>query len=282
MNKKLRGGASAKVIVGSEDKSLSGRQALSEIFKNNVQAWIALLSVLGVVGAFVVQHNGFWKEFLPHPKVQFEVQDSLWQSDGSLTIVEMKEGERTSHVRFACKDLPTWVNLTSGFYSASLSFAGVDVWESYFRLDPGVSRVFHIGPPLSGNIRVHAKIASGTLPPGAAVPLQILSSGNGFLWVYELNDNGVYTRIYPEGEPTDEVNAIFAEKAFVFPDSKDDQLYASKEEKTDTLLLLVTSQQSSSVANDLALKLSISTKASAQKALPNWGVSKVSYLVKKP
>lgn len=116
--------------------------------------------------------------------------------------------------------------------------------------------------------------------PGSVLQFQIESSGNGYLWIYELLDNNEFPQLYPQVGAPAESHSIYAGKPFILPDKKDYGLSAGNEAGQENLLFVVTSTHDVNKANTIAARMAnATTKASGGDVLENWGVFLLSYQV---
>jgi hypothetical protein len=149
-------------------------------------------------------------------------------------------------------------------------------------LKPNETKLIEIPKLFDGQIYVSVKINNPKPFPESIIDIEISSSGNGYLWIFENIEENTFEMRYPSSEHSN--NQIFAEKTFSFPDSNDMALFSGTEAKVESYIVIVTSVQDSNYAKDLLQLITgtaIIDKGTIQKKRMNWGASSFSYEVSK-
>ncbi len=246
------------------------------------QRLLAVLSAIGAVLAFfVINHTKIMNIVTPSPRLRLEVKDPYVEKIGKLHIESTGLGSEESAFDTSVKAARDWIPMKAGSYHLVLSVNDSVVFEQEVILEAGDKKVIVIPERRDQAIHVTVKNNTPRPPPGSPLQLMIESSGNGFLWIYDLPEKGNPVLVYPPETATGASHAITVGKTYQIPDSDKNAIFVANEPTEETLLVVVTSSDSRVTADKIASRMSKAAipKASSGKIKENWGVSLIRYKV---
>jgi hypothetical protein len=197
----------------------------------------------------------FLTNILPNPKLKIEIQDEIISREANIVLNKVYSVNKLQPI-ITCKasKFDHWVSFERGSYKLSIDFPGTEINDIFFLLNKGERKIISIPKQFEGNIKVIARNDTSNPYPGEMLNLKIDVSGNGYLWIYE-EFNTRFKRIYPPSGVSKLKNLINVGKSFKFPDGEGYTLRAGETEGTETLLIVVTSLQKRTVADEIANKI---------------------------
>jgi hypothetical protein len=259
------------------------QQILAEIRLLRIQSVIAILTIFGVIIAFLILNLPQIRALFPKPRIRIEVKQEPILREGSVAITRIDDpGKKT--ITCPIRDAINWISLDPGSYNLSLLLLNHELWSFDYLLESGERKVIYVPEQFLGNIQVFVKNNTTNPLPEEMLNLAINVTGNGFLWVYELTKEHRFSRIYPTLSSSKYSNAIYVDKTFRFPDKDNIAVFAKDKEGIETMLFVVTSVMSEASADEIANRMTKITlgKASARERENNWGVAKITYIVERP
>lgn len=262
--------ASRKDVVEAE-------KLRQEIKSLRQQRLLAVVTLLGATVAFLLTNA--------------EKLSALFYRDPSLTLVTDDEALRRN-AKFSVQSLSDTgaiaaadtlaerrtVRLAPGPHRLAVSAFGATIYALDFTVERGEHRTVSVPGLANANIRVSIDNQSGPIGPGSQLELQVETSGNGYLWIFESTRKGT-ALLYPVGCSDACGNDISVTRGLHIPDSQQRAVFAGTVAKRETLLFLVTSRSDSDSAKQLAAPFSPGTilKASGGNLKGNWGYASLSY-----
>ncbi len=263
-----------------DEHELEKARLCEEIRSLKLQRLLAVLSTIGaIVAFFVVNHSKINRILNPPPKLKLVVEDPYIKHVGRL-IIENTGKDKSSTLNTSVSAAIDWIPMKAGAYRLKLMIGDTICLDQDVILRAGDKQTVFIPKRNYQTIHVTVKNFTPRPRPGEPIQLEIESSGNGFIWVYDLSSPDTPKLTYPSPKDTAAPRAITAGKTFKIPDSEGTGIFASDKPTEEKLLVVVTSSNSLILANRIAYRMSAaSTKASSGQIRENWGVSLVRYRV---
>ena len=254
----------------------------AEIRLLQVQLILSILVAAGSVIAFFVLNLSSINKLFPNPKFKIEVEDTLIKKEGVVSI-KSNNIKEPKMIKLPLSDTLQWFSVETGSYQLSIIYKGKEIWCTDFFLESGEKEVIKVPKQFEGNIKIFIDHRIFNPLPMESLKIKVNSTGNGYLWIYELTNDFQYKLIFPETITCKMSNEINVGVPFKFP-SDECVITTGNEEGEESLLFIVTSIQNEDFAQKLANKMSKSIigKAAISKKEYNWGVSKLLYTIRKP
>jgi hypothetical protein len=249
-----------------------------ELKSSKQQRLLAILGAVGTVIAFLLTNTDKISNLIFHnPRVQVVMEDDYLKKNGQLKLLT-RDANGTVVVSDSLSTLPKWFSLNPGPYHLTITAFGESVYEMIFTVDKRDVRTIVIPAVPAANIRVAVENQTGHVGPGTQLDLQIESSGNGYVWVFQKN-NDRYDLIYPLDCPTNCGNEITVSQGFHLPDQSHRTIFAGMVAGEERLTFFVTSSPNVDSARKLAGHFANASiaKASGGIAKDNWGYAELSY-----
>lgn len=263
--------------------SLEEAKLREEIRGLKQQRFIAVLSALGAVLAFLITNYTRVTDILyPPPKFRLAVEDAYLMEVGTLQVFDNQKGSEPVLTTSVAEALD-WIPMEEGAFRLELVVGEDSFFNKELFLAAGDRETLAI-PALRRNQTIDVSVFNQTPrpPPGSPLHLRVVSSGNGFLWVYDLPETGKPTLVYPPvSRLGTELHAINTGENFSIPDQERNGIFVSNEPTEERLLVVVTSSRQRVTADKIAARMSAVTisKASGGRIEENWGVDQLSYRV---
>ncbi|HDM79228.1 MAG TPA: DUF4384 domain-containing protein [Deltaproteobacteria bacterium] len=269
--------------VTEQDKHALEKAELEEQIRTlKQQRLLAILSTIGAVLAFfILNHGKIMNIVKPPPKIRLEVKDPYLRKIGKLHIENTGAGSSGSAIDTSVKAALDWIPMKEGAYRLVLSANNEVFFKQEIILKAGDRQIILVPQQRDRTIHVTVKNKTPKPPPGSPLQLEIESSGNGYLWIYDLPKESKPALIYPPETVSVTSHAIIAGKAFPIPDRENNAIFVANEPTEERLLVVVTSSDSRITADKIAARMSDATisKASSGKIEENWGISLINYRV---
>lgn len=253
---------------------------IQEIRTLKLKYRLAVLGIIGVIIAFVIGNQADIKAILyPAPAIKIITGDTFLQQHGTLQIYPSSSGSKSPVLQTSVSEASDWLTLKPGAYRVVVQLNNIKRLDEQVVLENGDKEPLVI----EGNHRqIQLKVVN-KIPhpyPGAVLQLQVESSGNGYLWIYELMDNNQFQRLYPPVGAVAERHSIYAGKPFTLPDKENYGLRAGNKAGQENLLFVVTSTHDVAIADAIAARMAdATTKASGEDVQENWGIYHMSYQI---
>jgi hypothetical protein len=272
MNKKKKPGIQALI---SDLDDVKKKQILAEIRSIKIQSAIAILSVIGSAVAFIViQQQSIKKLFETNPKLVVRCNDPFLKRAAKIKFVSTTNAQNSFESDL--KNIDEEIEIPPGAYASSLTFEGKEIWTENFIMEMNKSQIITLPEFFNNKINVYAKPASSAVKPGGRIDVDINSSGNGFLWVYELTSSQEIKLLFPsDSEINSNVHQVLASAPFQFPE--DVYLAAGTQEQKEKYIFMVTSINNPTYAHEMVTSLygNEIDKGVIQSIDKNWGLASV-------
>ncbi len=261
--------------------SLQDQKMIQEIRSLKFKYRLAVLGIIGTIIAFVIGNQADIKAiFYPAPAIKIVTNDTFLQQHGTLQIYSSSGGSESPVLQTSASEASDdWLTLKSGAYRVVVQLNNIKKFDEQVILENGDKELLVI----EGNhSQIQLKVVNKTPHPypGAVLQLQVGSSGNGYLWIYELMDNNQFQQHYPPLGATAERHSIYAGKTFTLPDKENYGLRAGNKVGQENLLFVITSTHDVTIADTIAARMAnATTKASGENMWENWGIYHLSYQV---
>lgn len=229
---------------------------------------LAILTPIALVVAFLIERNAEVLNIFSPTTVNIS-SDSA-HSNQNFTISLKKENKEYN---IPSKEINNILEIEHGNYVLSILFFQEKFLEQNIYIKKNKNNIILI-PNIFKN-RILVNVHNHTPNPfrGQPLSLEVTSSGNGCLWIYEIiNDN--YNKLYPEDSNCIEIIAGYAVDGI--------GLIAGEDKKTETLAFLVTSEKTQDAANKIIHNQFSRdpVKAELKPNKLNWGLTTITYDIK--
>ncbi len=265
------------------EHSLKEAKLLEEIRGLKQQRLIAILSAIGAVLVFLVtNYTKITDIFYPSPKFRLAVEDTYLQQVGGLLVYKSQDSS-SPVLKTSIAEALDWLPMQEGAFRLELTVEDETFFKKELFLAAG-DRETLIIPPQKQTQTIEVSVFNDTPrpPPGSPLHLRVISSGNGFLWVYDLPEVGKPALVYPPLSGLgSKLHAIAAGESFSIPDPDKNVIFTASEPGEENLLVVVTSSKQRTTADKIADKMASTTisKASAGRIEENWGLKQLHYKV---
>ncbi len=266
-----------KNIRESNSENLEITKLREEIHSLKIQTTIAILTITGTfIAALAPYINSIYKEYC-RSIVQIIVDDTIVKQKAIFTIVG-QGATAENYLSGYLNELPTQIRLPAGTYSLSANIEKSIVFQMDFYIKKREKRTLSIPTIFNGSIQVYAKLNASKVYPGMILPLIIQSSADGYLWIYEINNDRIPKLLFPNSEVDNSINAF---KQLNIPAGDNGYINAGDRYGEETILFIVTKQNGRSSADFISTKYTNSTtmKASGGIGLPDYGTSILRYSI---
>ncbi|MGD2086864.1 MAG: hypothetical protein PVH61_11845 [Candidatus Aminicenantes bacterium] len=280
---KKRSDSTSKKGENNIPENIKNQHILAEIRLLKIQAVVAILTVFGALVAFIITNHHTVKNLILSSKIKTKTNDIRILRNGKITISKIIEGDEKEVIKCSIKESTSWIKLKPGSYRVSLKYFDHNIWSREFLLQTGESEIIQIPDQFMGNIQVFVKIGKMNLLPTETLDITVETTGNGYLWVYEITDENRYSRIYPPKTTSNYCNEINVEEPFRFPDRKNLVLAAGDKEGKESLLFVITSVNRETFADEVISRvtdLSVVKTILREKEF-NWGIAEITYNIKR-
>jgi hypothetical protein len=264
--------------------SLENSKLQEEIRSLKQQRLIGIISAIGAVVAFcVINYTNIMGIFYPPPKIKLIVNDPYVKRNGSIKIKNIQNESEYPNISTSVDQALDWIPLKEGSYRLVLSVNDKDYFKEDLFLNAGDRDIVTIPERNDQTIDITVYNSTPNPPPGSPLHLQIESSGNGYLWIYDLPAQDNPALIYPAKDAAGERHKINVGQTYQIPDSEKHGIFVADQLIEENLLVIVTSSNSLSIADKIAASMSRKTvsKASSGTIDENWGISILTYKVGK-
>lgn len=166
------------------------------------------------------------------------------------------------------------IKVQPGTYNISAKYYEKEIWKSRVSIESHSTTIVVLPDLFSGRILVN--VINNTPYPfqGQPLSINIESSGNGCLWIYDLKNNNYYQRILPIDNTC---HRVLAGKSIT-----DINLVAGENKDSDSIAFLVTASDSNTIADSIIDKQFSKnpTKSSLNNNVLNWGLKVLRYKIK--
>ncbi len=262
-----------------DDKvTLETEKLRQDIRSLRLQRLLAILGVVGTIIAFLVGNMSDIKAiFYPPPKIKLVFQGDFLKRTGTFSLYHNTDINKAL-MKLAAKEATDWVSVDPGAYDIIISSGKSQVFKRELILKNGDREAVIIPPYFTPNIKLVVTSDILRPAPGSTLKFHIQTSGNGYLWVYEISREQGFRLLYPGVGAAS--NRISVNKPFILPDSNNYGISAGDQPGEEKLLFVVTSSSHPAQANKIAARMSgVVTKASGSVITENWGVQLLSYQV---
>lgn len=252
-----------------------------EIKSLRQQRVLAVVTILGGAAAFLLTNAERLFDLIHgDPKISISTDDESLRRNARFSV-ESQTGEKGVVAADTLSESRT-LSLPPGTYRLTATSFDETVYTRDFTVGKGERRTMSIPGLSNASIRVSVQNQSGRIGPRSQLEFQVESSGNGYVWIFEVTRKNP-TLIYPEGCSQACGNEISVDQGLHLPDTRQRAIFAGDRTRTESLLFLVTSSSDLDTATRLAAPFSIGTvlKASGGTAKGNWGYATVSYDISK-
>ena len=253
-----------------------------EIKGLRLQRLLAILSASGAMLAFAVTRYADIRSMLYRPPVlKVVVEDSYIKETGRLQVLRHGLTNQGAVVETSVSEALDWLQLDPGNYDVVILLNKQEYLRTSFVLQAGDRESIFIPARDASSILITVTNRTPRPIPGSSLELAVQSSGNGFLWIYDLRKDGEYALVYPPATAIGSSNEVQAGEVFKIPDSFRNGIFAGRSLGEERLLFVVTSLSARTTADEIASRLtsSTATKAAAGTINENWGASILSYQV---
>jgi hypothetical protein len=261
------------------DVSLQDQKTIEEIRTLKLKYRLAVLGIIGTILAFIVGNLTDIKAiFYPPPAIKIVTSDTFLKTHGVLMVYSSSEPD-SPVMQTSVSEANDWLTLKPGAYRVVVQLNNIRRLDEHVVLENGDKEPLLIEHSYS---QIQLKVVNETPEPypGSVLRLRVESSGNGYLWIYELLNNNQFRRHYPPVGVVAERHSIYAGKPFTLPDEKNYGLRAGNKEGQENLLFVVTSTHDVTIADAIAARMAnATTKASGGDVQENWGIYLLSYQV---
>jgi hypothetical protein len=267
-------------LSNDQTPSLQEQKLREEIRSLKLKYRLALLGVMSAVIAFVVENYVEIKDILyPAPSVKVLTKDRFLQEHGVVEIFDAAKTGAEPTLKTSVREASDWFEVKAGAYRFVVSLNQQTVLDQQLMLENG-DREALLVQGIPQQIQLTVKNETPFPYPQSALKLTIESSGNGYLWIYELKDNNEYQKLYPPDGATKEQHFLYAGEPFHLPDAQNYGLKAGEKVGEENLLFVITSTHKVTTADAIAASMAkATTKASAGPVEENWGVYHLRYRV---
>ncbi len=257
-------------------------QVLEEIKGLKVRTLISILTAIGAVVGFLIVHNNSINQILTKkPVVTILSEEYVIKSNATVSILKIENEKHTEIINLDFEKFSNGIELEAGMYEARLSVAGQQFWDDKFLLSDNDKLNIKIPKLLEGKIKLFITNNTKEPLPEQQLDLEIRTSGNGYLWIFEILDNSIKRQYPPESGTYS--NRISVVEVFKFPDSEGLALFAGAVPKVEKYLFVATSIDDVNLAEKIATMLTkkqIEKGNIVQNNESNWGAEMVSIKIK--
>ncbi len=259
------------------------KQVLAEIKSIRINSVLAILGVVGsAIGFLIMQQNSLFAIFTSKPTIQIVTSEDFVRKN-ALLIVKGLHGKPV--LESELKNVREEIELEPGSYAMSIVVGGDTLWREKFILESNEKTSINLPRLFENKINVLLTNYTPQLRPSQPIDFDLQSSGNGYLWIYEINssDSSLVSLLFPKPALLRDFpvcNQIEVGKSFLFPEGMG--LVAGTSVKRESNLFIVTSVNDESYANHL---IEILTGNDIQKGdidliKKNWGMTKLNIDIK--
>lgn len=260
--------------------SLQDQKVFHEIKRLKLLNIIAVLSLVGSVIAFVIGNLADIKSlFYRPPAIKVVTNDAFLQQNGTLTVIDLSSDPEHTVLTTSVGEAADWITLDPGSYRFKVELNKIIKYDERMILKGGDKEALVIN---ADNRMIQLKVVNNTPRPSphASLSINVESSGNGYLWIYELLADNKYQKLYPPVGSYPERNYIKVGETFSLPDNRNFGLRAGDKVGQEDLVFIITSTYDVIAADDIAARMANAvTKAAGKEIWENWGVYKLSYQV---
>lgn len=266
----------------AELDEIKKKQILAEIRSIKIQYTIAILSVLGSALAFIIIQRQEISHLLEHaPRLSIACDDVFVKRAARVKIIG--KSDQKTYLESDLKNFDGEIELAAGSYQTSIVLNDREIWNESFILQPNQTRLVKLPDFFRNQIAIYVTNPDLETKPRGKLNLDINSSGNGYLWIYELLDGDQLRLLFPrEDEAALNAHEISASSAFKFPEGV--YLAAGDLEKQEKYVFIVTSLDnrdfSRLIVNGIYGNKDID-KGEIQSIEKNWGVTSIEVKVRK-
>lgn len=257
-------------------------QVLEEIKNLKIRNLISILTAIGaVIGFLIVQNTSINQILKKKPVVTFFSEELAIKTSATVSILKYENEKYTEVANLDFEKFSNGIEFEVGMYEARLSFGGQQFWNDKFLLSDNDKLNVKIPKLLEGKIRLFINNNTKEPLPEQQLDIEIKTSGNGYLWIFEVFENST-KRQYPPETGTYS-NQITVAEGFKFPDSEGLALFAGSTPKVEKYLFIVTSINDVNLAERIAAMLTkkqIEKGNMVQNNESNWGAEMVSIKIK--
>lgn len=238
---------------------------------------------MGAAAAFIILNYTSITEILyPPPRLRLSVEDAYLKQVGTLSIYR-NTNTSNPFLKTSIAEALDWLPLEQGAYRLELTINDNRYFTRELFLYRGDRETLVI-PKQMGTQTIQVTVFNNTPhpPPGSPLHLRVISSGNGFLWIYDLSPEGNPSLVYPgQSGIRSQNHAITAGEPFTIPDPKQKGIFVSNEPGEENLLVVVTSSGQRTTADKIASRMSKAgiAKARGGRIEENWGITLLHYRV---
>jgi len=235
-----------KTTIASDPAADMEKEKLRQDIRTlKLQYLVTVLTLFGgVVSFFILQKKEIINLFNKKPTISFVSHDEFTRSLADIQITDIKGNPV---IKSVLRNLPAAVELEPGSYTMTLNLHDQKLWSDSFYLISNEKRTVELPDPFTGRIEIAVELIDPSPETGQEIKFTLTTSGNGYLWIYEIVGDQVQLR-YP-GSDLYGTNTVTANREFAFP--ANDALFAGKDVKTEQYCFLVTSVNDENYANGL-------------------------------
>ena len=239
-----------------------------EIKHLKIKIALAIVAPVFIVLSFLIKNNTDVRDLLFQTKIKIN-------STINNTIVDydvILSNNETNYI-FSSSQFVQSITVLPGTYNISAQYYEKEIWRSRVSIEAHTTTIVILPNLFSGRILVN--VINNTPYPfqGQPLSINIESSGNGCLWIYDLNNNS-YKRILPVDNTC---HRVLAGKSIT-----DIKLVAGENKDSDSIAFLVTASDSSVIADGIINKQFSENpiKSSLNNNVLNWGLKVLRYKIK--
>lgn len=207
----------------------------------NIKSLITIITPIGVVLAFLILNYQTIFTLINPTKISLSMKEKFLYQTNTFINLSNKDNNLTIPIESLKKGL----SISSGSYRISLIYYNKKIWESFIFIEKGKNTAILLPTLQEDKIILNVKNYDPNPFEGTRMNLDIKSSGNGCLWIYDINKNKAI-KIHPL---TNECSPIYAGEVI-----STIHLSAGLKKKSDTILFLVTASKLYEDANNIVSK----------------------------